>query len=99
MDSNLSDNWSLTSVIIALVLSLQMFEQWIQDIALDKVTLDRIKLCICGHPRVGKSAMRQSLSRPYLQVHAHVLCDRCIHPVIMSLFSFRVKANSVIDNR
>ena len=45
-----------------------MFEQWIQDIAQDKVTLDRIKLCICGHPRVGKSAMRQSLSRPYLQV-------------------------------
>lgn len=45
-----------------------MFEQWIQDIGEDKVTLDRIKLCICGHPRVGKSAMRQSLSRPYLQV-------------------------------
>ena len=45
-----------------------MFEQWIEDIAQDKVTLDRIKLCICGHPRVGKSAMRQSLSRPYLQV-------------------------------
>ena len=49
-------------------LFLQVFEQWIDDIAQDKVTLDRIKLCICGHPRVGKSAMRQSLSRPYLQV-------------------------------
>ena len=53
---------------LATSLCLQMFEQWIQDIAQDKVTLDRIKLCICGHPRVGKSAMRQSLSRPYLQV-------------------------------
>ena len=55
-------------VMFCVSLFLQMFEQWIDDIAQDKVTLDRIKLCICGHPRVGKSAMRQSLSRPYLQV-------------------------------
>lgn len=45
----------------------EMYQDWINDITLDKVTLDRIKLCICGFPRVGKSAMRESLSRPYLQ--------------------------------
>jgi hypothetical protein len=45
-----------------------LFEGWIRDIRSDTVPLDRIKLCICGHARVGKSAMRESLSRPYLQV-------------------------------
>lgn len=47
---------------------LQLFEGWIKDIQRDVVPLDRIKLCICGHAQVGKSAMRESLSKPYLQV-------------------------------
>ena len=45
----------------------QLYEGWIKDIRDERVTLDRIKLCICGDPRVGKSAMRESLRKPYLQ--------------------------------
>ena len=45
----------------------QLFEGWIDDIREERVTLDRIKLCICGNPRVGKSAVRESLRKPYLQ--------------------------------
>ena len=39
---------------------LQLFEGWIQDIRTNQDTLDRIKLCICGHPRA------ESLNKPYL---------------------------------
>ncbi len=45
-----------------------MYQEWINNISKSEVTLDRIKLCICGFTRVGKSAMRQSLSKPYLRV-------------------------------
>ena len=50
-----------------------MYQEWINDIVKDNSAIDRIKLCICGFPRVGKSAMRQSLSRPYLQVSVSYL--------------------------
>ncbi len=46
----------------------QEYERWVQDISEDKISLDRIKLCIYGNTRVGKSALRQSLSRRYIQV-------------------------------
>ena len=46
---------------------IQLYEGWIDDIREERVTLDRIKLCICGNPRVGKSLMRESLRKPYLQ--------------------------------
>ena len=57
-----------TMTLFLRIVVLQIYEEWISDITLDKANLDRIKLCICGFPRVGKSAMRESLSKPYLQV-------------------------------
>ena len=31
--------------------------------------LNQLKLCVCGHPRVGKSALRESLCKNYFQAH------------------------------
>lgn len=44
-----------------------MYEGWIRDINSEKVTLDHIKLCVCGYPRAGKSAMVESFEKSYFQ--------------------------------
>ena len=57
-----------TVIFLSIFCPWQQYEGWIRDIRSDTVPLDRIKLCICGHARVGKSAMRESLSAPFLRV-------------------------------
>lgn len=41
----------------------KVFEVWVKDINSEQCSLDFTKLCICGHPRVGKSSLKASLSK------------------------------------
>ncbi|KAL5476240.1 hypothetical protein EMCRGX_G026162 [Ephydatia muelleri] len=39
------------------------FDMWVREINSEQCSLDFMKLCICGHPRVGKSSLKASLSK------------------------------------
>ena len=41
----------------------KIYEVWVRDINSERCSLDFMKLCICGHPRVGKSSLKASLSK------------------------------------